>query len=102
VSPQIARRHQGGARRCAGEGRLDLRSGHFLDTAIFLIHRRVAERSPDDPLDFEAAIEGTLLDWKKRFQIVKILFDPWQMMAVSQRLMRLGFMIEEFPQSPGN
>jgi hypothetical protein len=45
VSPQIAWRHQGGARRYAGEGGLDLRSGHFLDTAIFLIHRRVAERA---------------------------------------------------------
>ena len=39
------RRHQGGARRCAGEGGLDLRSGHFLDTAISVIHRHVAERA---------------------------------------------------------
>jgi phage terminase large subunit-like protein len=38
----------------------------------------------------------------KRFQIRQILFDPWQMMAVAQRLTRQGLKIEEFPQSVGN
>jgi phage terminase large subunit-like protein len=44
----------------------------------------------------------TLLDLQKRFPVRKVLFDPWQMQAVAQRLTRRGLMIEEFPQSPGN
>jgi phage terminase large subunit-like protein len=32
----------------------------------------------------------------------KVLFDPWQMQAVAQRLTKAGLRIEEFPQSPAN
>jgi phage terminase large subunit-like protein len=63
---------------------------------------RVFQPTPGEPLDFEAAIERTLLDFDKRFRVVKVLFDPWQMQAVSQRLARQGLKVEEFPQSPGN
>jgi phage terminase large subunit-like protein len=31
-----------------------------------------------------------------------VLFDPWQMQAVAQRLTKAGLRIEEFPQSPAN
>ena len=40
----------------------------------------------DEPLDFEATIERTLLDLHKRFFLRKVLFDPWQMQATAQRL----------------
>jgi phage terminase large subunit-like protein len=69
---------------------------------VKLITHRVFQPSPDEPLDFEATIETTLLDLQKRFQVRKVLFDPWQMQAVAQRLTRQGLTIEEFPQSPGN
>ena len=69
---------------------------------VRLIWHRVFQPSPDEPLDFEATIETTLLDLQKRFQVRKVLFDPWQMQAVAQRLTRQGLTIEEFPQSPGN
>jgi phage terminase large subunit-like protein len=69
---------------------------------VRLVAHKVFQPSPDDPLDFELCIEATLLDLRKRFQVVKVLFDPWQMQAVSQRLTRQGLTIEEFPQSPAN
>jgi phage terminase large subunit-like protein len=69
---------------------------------VRLVWHRIFQPSPEQPLDFEAAIEGTLLDLQKRFQVRKVLFDPWQMQAVAQRLTRAGLVIEEFPQSPGN
>jgi phage terminase large subunit-like protein len=51
---------------------------------------------------FEATIERTLLDLRQRFNLRKVLFDPWQMQAVAQRLTKAGLRIEEFPQSPAN
>jgi phage terminase large subunit-like protein len=53
-------------------------------------------------LDFEATIEATLLDLSYRFRVCKILFDPYQMQATAQRLLRAGLPIEEFPQTPAN
>jgi hypothetical protein len=53
---------------------------------VRLVAHRVYQPSPDDPLDFEATIERTLLEWHERLCIVKVLFDPWQMQAVAQRL----------------
>jgi phage terminase large subunit-like protein len=67
-----------------------------------LVTHRVFQPNPDEPLDFEATIERTLLDLKQRFNLRKVLFDPWQMQAVAQRLTKAGLRIEEFPQSPAN
>jgi phage terminase large subunit-like protein len=69
---------------------------------VRLIFHRLFSPTPDDPLDFEATIERTLLDLQQRFRVLKCLFDPWQMQAVSQRLSKHGLNIEEFPQSLGN
>jgi hypothetical protein len=69
---------------------------------VRLVAHKVFQPSPDDPLDFEATIEETILDLSKRFQIRRVLFDPWQMQAVAQRLTRAGIQIEEYPQTSGN
>ena len=69
---------------------------------VRLACHRVFQPNPDDPLDFEATIEATLLDLHKRFYIKKVLFDPYQMQASAQRLARAGLAIEEFPQSSPN
>ena len=67
-----------------------------------LVWHRVFQPSPDDPLDFEATIEAALLELHGNFHVVKVLFDPYQMMGTSQRLARAGLPIEEFPQTPAN
>ena len=69
---------------------------------VRLITHRVFQPSPNDPLDFEATIENTLNELAQRFKVRKILFDPYQMQATAQRLMRQGLPIEEFPQSSPN
>jgi phage terminase large subunit-like protein len=69
---------------------------------VRLVSHRVFQPSPDDPLDFEDCVEGTLLELRARFNVRKVLFDPYQMQATAQRLRRLGLQIEEFPQSPPN
>jgi phage terminase large subunit-like protein len=69
---------------------------------VRLIWHRVFQPSPDDPLDFERTIERTVIDLHKRFNLRKVLFDPYQMQAVSQRLAKAGVRIQEFSQTPAN
>jgi Phage Terminase len=69
---------------------------------VRLVQHRVFQPSADDPLDFEDTIEATLLELRARFHVRKVLFDPYQMQAVAQRLRRLGVPIEEYPQSVPN
>ena len=69
---------------------------------VRLVFHRTFQPSPDEPLDFEATIETTLLDLHGRFNVAQVLFDPYQMQATAQRLTRAGLTIEEFPQSPAN
>ena len=69
---------------------------------VRLITHRVFQPSPDEPLNFEATIERTLLDLRQRFFLCKVLYDPYQMQATAQRLTRAGLNLEEFPQSPAN
>jgi hypothetical protein len=70
--------------------------------SVRLIFHRIFQPSPTEPLDFEQTIERTLLDLKKRFQVRKVLFDPYQMQSTSQRLTKAGLRIEEFAQSTPN
>ena len=52
--------------------------------------------------DRERAIEATLLDLNKRFRVRKVWYDPFQMHATAQRLIRAGLKLEEFPQTVPN
>jgi Terminase large subunit, ATPase domain len=69
---------------------------------VRLVWHRIFQPSPSEPLDFEAAIEATLLDLHRRFSVRRVLFDPYQMQATAQRLSRRGVRMEEFPQSVPN
>jgi phage terminase large subunit-like protein len=74
---------------------------HKVQKARLLWHR-IFQPSPDQPLDFEAAIETTILDLHTRFRLKQVLFDPFQMVAVAQRLQRAGVKMVEYPQSSPN
>lgn len=69
---------------------------------VRLVFHRIFQPSPDKPLQFEATIEATLRELNHRFQFQKVLFDPWQMQAVAQRLAAARLPVEEFPQTQGN
>ena len=66
---------------------------------VRLVYHRVFVPTPDAPLDFEQTIEATLTELSRKYYVRKIVFDPWQMQAMAQRLTRAGLPIEEFPQS---
>ncbi len=67
-----------------------------------LVTHRTFQPTAENPLDFEATIEATLLDWRQRYHVRAVKFDPWQMAAVAQRLRRAGLPMEEFAQTVGN
>jgi phage terminase large subunit-like protein len=69
---------------------------------IRLAWHRVFQPSPKEPLDFEATIEQTLLDLRRRFYVREVRFDPYQLVAVAQRLTTAGLPMVEFPQSVPN
>jgi phage terminase large subunit-like protein len=67
-----------------------------------LITHRIYQPSAKEPLDFEHTIEACLLNLTRRFRVRSILYDPWQMQAIAQRLTKAGLPMEEFPQSVPN
>jgi Phage Terminase len=69
---------------------------------VRLVTHKVFQPRPDQPLDFEMAVENTVRDLSRRFYVQKVLYDPYQMQASAQRLLREGVRIEEFPQTPAN
>ena len=69
---------------------------------VRLVRHFVFQPSPDDPLDFEATVERTLLDLCRSFYVRRVFYDPYQLVAVAQRLMKAHVPMVEFPQTVGN
>ena len=66
---------------------------------VRLVYHRIFHPSPEQPLDFEATIERTLIELGKKYYVKKIVYDPFQLQATMQRVARAGLATEEFPQS---
>jgi Phage terminase-like protein, large subunit len=69
---------------------------------VRLVDHQVFTPTPGDPIDFEATVEATILNWKNRFRLKKVYYDPFQMASVAQRLAKARITMEEFPQSIPN
>ena len=67
-----------------------------------LVAHRIFQPTAADPLNFEAAIEDTVLDMRSRFAVRGVYFDPFQMASTSQRLTAAGVPMRECPQSVPN
>jgi hypothetical protein len=67
-----------------------------------LVWHRVFRPSPQDPLDFEVAIEQTLFELRDRFHLRQVYFDPYQLVSVAQRLRHRGLPMVEFTQTVSN
>ncbi|HJU11105.1 MAG TPA: terminase large subunit [Candidatus Binataceae bacterium] len=74
----------------------------FIEEKVRLVWHRIFQPSPHNPLDFEATIERTLLELRRRFYVKEVRFDPFQLVAVAQRLALQGLPMVEFPQSVPN
>jgi phage terminase large subunit-like protein len=69
---------------------------------VRLLKHAVYQPSPEQPLDFELTVESYLIDLQRKFMVRKILFDPYQLASVMQRLAKQGLPVEEFAQSSPN
>jgi phage terminase large subunit-like protein len=69
---------------------------------VRLVWHRIFQPSPHDPLDFEATIEHTLTELNDKFDVKEIRFDPYQLVAVAQRLKGQHLPMIEFAQSVAN
>jgi phage terminase large subunit-like protein len=69
---------------------------------VRLVMHRIFQPSADDPLDFEATVEATLLEMRQRFYVREVKYDPYQMQAVAQRLISRHVPMVEFAQSVPN
>jgi phage terminase large subunit-like protein len=69
---------------------------------VQVVTHKIVQPSADYPVDFEAMVEQTLLDWRRRFNIRGVWYDPYQMVASAQRLTREGLTMVEYPQTVGN
>ena len=69
---------------------------------VRLVQHRVFTPAPGDPINFEQTVEATIIDWRKRFVLRAIWYDPYQMQASAQRLAKAGMPIEEYPQTVSN
>jgi hypothetical protein len=69
---------------------------------VRVVWHRIFQPSPRNPLDFEDTIEKSLIELRERFDVRQIRFDPYQLIAVSQRLTKAGLPMTEFAQSVPN
>ena len=69
---------------------------------VRLVAHKVFQPSAREPLDFEQAVEGTILNWRTRFRVREVRYDPYQMQAVAQRLAKANVPMVEFAQTVGN
>ena len=69
---------------------------------VRLVQHRVFTPAPGDPINFEHTVEATIIDWRRALRPAPVLFDPFQMAAVSQRLAKAHVPIEEYPQTVPN
>ena len=69
---------------------------------VRMVAHRVFQPTPDRPLDFEATVETTVRDFRARFSVKAIFFDPYQMAATAQRLTAAGAPMREYQQTPAN
>ncbi len=69
---------------------------------VHLVVHHIFQPSPDDPLDFEDTIERTVIDLVRKFRVMEVRFDPWQMQATAQKLTRQNIPMVEFPQTVPN
>jgi len=69
---------------------------------VEVVNHQIFQPTPQDPLNFEATIERTLLEYRTRYHVRQVLFDPSQMASTSQRLKNQGLPMEEYLQTPAN
>lgn len=68
---------------------------------VRVVNHGVWYPEPDGPgIDLEATIEATVLDWRRRYNVSAVIYDPTQMATIAKHLRDAGLHIVEYPQTP--
>jgi phage terminase large subunit-like protein len=70
--------------------------------AVKLVNHKIFQPTKSEPLDFAATVEATLLEWRQRYALRGVYYDPYQMASTAQRLQKAGIRMVEFAQTPAN
>jgi phage terminase large subunit-like protein len=65
---------------------------------VRLVCHKVITPTPNTPISFDI-IEATILELKRRFQLRKVVVDPYQMAATAERWRKAGIKVEEYAQT---
>ena len=68
---------------------------------VRVVAHKIFTPSKNEPIDF-AIIEAELLSLRSRFALRQVMFDPFQLVALSQRMTMLGLPMEPFNQTSSN
>jgi phage terminase large subunit-like protein len=68
---------------------------------VQLVTHKIFTPRAGAPVDF-AAVEAELLRLRRDFAVQTIFFDPYQLVALSQRMVALGLPMESFSQTSSN
>ncbi len=71
----------------------------WTEQKVRLLRHRIFQPSPDEPLDFEATVEETVLELARAFPVYAVRYDPYQLVSSAQRLVKGGIPMEEYPQT---
>jgi hypothetical protein len=69
---------------------------------VRLIKHLVFNPDPDNPINFERMVEMSLTSLAECFRVREIRYDPYQMVSVAQRLLKMGLPMVEYPQTLPN
>ena len=70
------------------------------ENKVILVCHRKWQPSKKAPIDLEATVERYLMDLEKGYNVVKVLYDPYQFHRSAMTLSNEGINMVEFPQTP--
>ncbi len=77
----------------------ELNARAAADPMVHLVNHAIFQPAPGRELDFELTVERVLLEWSQKYTLAGVVYDPYQLVALAQRLSRLGLPMIEYPQT---
>ncbi len=74
----------------------------YVDGRVVLARHRIWTPTKTQPLDLDSTIGSFLRELRDGYDIASVLYDPWQMADLSNRLHQEGLPMREYPQTSPN
>ena len=74
----------------------------WVGDKLQLISHKIFTPYEGETLNVEATAEAAVMDLHRRFYVRAVNFDPWQGIALAQKLTKVGVHMLEYPQTSSN